>query len=151
MGLRKQIETAKQIINQKNCNYLNCEDCPRSKQNNGTFCIKGPTNDEYFQFFRDWLAKNDKQEIIGWPGNVEEMRQYIGKQCVCCDSISFECTSDSGRLEIIDEPEMPYKNDKTGSGYLYCKVLPEPSITELTLDDIAKKFDIPVDQLRIKE
>jgi hypothetical protein len=92
-----------------------------------------------------------EKEIIGWPGNVEEMRQYIGMTCICCDSILFKETSSSGAMVQPTNGDMPYKNAYTGEGFRYCKILPGPAITELTLADIAKKFDIPVDQLRIKE
>ena len=140
-----QVKIAKQIVNEGNCNGI---DCIRHQ-----FPLYPmPCSSENKQkLSRDWLAKNDKQEIIGWPGNVEEMRQYIGKRCTVKDRWEAEWFGGNATLEDIrDTPdESPYRY--SGVYFRYCKILPESAITELTLDDIAKKFDIPVDQLRIKE
>jgi len=125
---------------------------------NAIMAIEVPTEaivGELPQWDKSLISRYDKQEIIGWPGNVEEMRQYIGRQCVCCDDINFAAPSVPGAFEIgNDDGEMPYSNDNSGY-FRYCKILPEPAITELTLSDALKAYsdahNIPVDQLRIKE
>lgn len=37
------------------------------------------------------------------------------------------------------------------SFYMFYKLIPEPKITELSFKEIAEKFNIPIEQLRIKE
>lgn len=149
------IEVAKRIIRQGNCDGLFAEDCiqcPAGGTYRGVGCTarKGGTFPGCgVQYFRDWLAKNEKP-IIGWPGNVEEMRQYEGQFFLFSNEISF-ASPGLGQMFIANYGDRPYTAPGFKDTYRYCRMMPAPTFPELTLSEIADKFGIPLDQLRIKD
>jgi hypothetical protein len=155
-ALAKKIEGAKRIVKEESCANVGCMSCPAGDVENcnelkgGTLCEGGESRKKALEWFRDWLSKNDpaQKEIIGWPGNVDEMRQYIDNLVLVKDKWDQDWLDIPRNLRGVDYSDQPYI---TGCNWRYIKVLHKPTITELTREDIAKKFDIPVDQLRIKE
>jgi len=149
------IEKARFIVKTGDCGSLSCnavEPCPCHRPTRGkSECLHGKGSS--VTYCKDWLAKNDpdQNEIIGWPGNAEEMKQYIGRQCICCDRYSFKGHSAQGKLAIKYDPDMPYTNEQCGDGFIFCKILPEPTVTEYTIQEIADKLGVPVESIRIKD
>ena len=151
------IEKAEWIIREHNCCGFTCSrdgtKCPFYSGKCQGYWDSGCIDSRGIEFVKDWLAKNDpdQNEIIGWPGNAEEMKQYIGRQCICCDRYSFKGHSAQGKLAIKYDPDMPYTNEQCGDGFIFCKILPEPTVTEYTIQEIADKLGVPVESIRIKD
>lgn len=151
------IEKARKIVSQGDCSGFMCRDgeepCPMVGKHVCNF-PKEPCN---IQWFKKWLAEHDPEyknaEIIGWPGNAEEMRKYIGRLCV--GGPNYNCTKNETRhmgnrlQDVIPGSDEPYK--VIDQWWRFLKIFPEPEVKEYTIQEIADKFGVPVESVRIKD
>jgi hypothetical protein len=101
------------------------------------------------------LKPYEEKEIIGWPGNAEEMRQYIGRKVMVKEKWE----------ELWEVPAIPLTNIFPGANrpyalqncWTYIKILPdpvEPKLIEVTAEEaiaiIAKEKGVNADTIRIK-
>jgi hypothetical protein len=137
------IETAKVIVEFGACTsgWL-CNKCPLKGLPS---CSAGNVKKR-----RDWLSANEPAPIIGWPGNVEEMRQYDGQEMELSDFFDFKPSTVGALSTVGGSKNCPYRCG-VGCYFTYCRPIPLPAFPELTLSEIADKFGIPLDQLRIKD
>jgi hypothetical protein len=165
--LKKQIETAKRIISQKNCQGIECvrDFCPVACKGGDCTIIKegsfADNNEKCVQWFRDWLAENDpdQKEIIEWPGNAEEMRQYIGRKVAFSNNYSGLSSASfcDTLLDVKSDHESPFIT-KGHQEWRYIKVLPtpeKPEVTEIPFNEaiaiLAKNKGVDPSTIRIKE
>jgi hypothetical protein len=162
-------ESAERIIRQEGrCDNISCTNCPLSRWNNegDENCTTSGRKPSYINErdstavanARKYLEETmEEKEIIGWPGNAEEMRQYIGRKCIVSDYYEnlFNNEGVEGTFdEVVKKPYPKYRQRFSGAEFDFIRVLPEPVVTEITADaaiaELARARGVDPSTIRIK-
>lgn len=155
------IEKAKHILKTGSCIGLSCgnvegEVCPlREKHEDGISGTPIHLTHSEIEYVRKWLeGRMPEKEIIGWPGNAEEMKQYIGRTVMFSD-VYDKGWEGPGELIGVDsggnDIDLPFLVGGRGRWWRYIKVLPAPVVKEYTIQEIADRLGVPVETIRIKD